>query len=86
MKLFKNGDQIPEDETDIDWDVESLPATTGVDQNRLTISIENGTVELDELIIGYTYKSIVSNETSTLALSESRLTNQNKLVIKKKMK
>lgn len=84
MKLFKNGDQIPEDETDIDWDVESLPATTGVDQNRLTISIENGTVELDELIIGYTYKSIVSNETSTLALSESRLTNQNKLVIKKK--
>lgn len=62
VKLYKSLDQLPADDAEIIWDVESNPMTTGVDQDRLIIKISSGTVELDEILVGDTFKSVTYNE------------------------
>ncbi len=62
VKLYKSLDQLPADDAEIIWDVESNPMTTGVDQDRLIIKISSGTVELDEILIGNSFKSVTYDE------------------------
>lgn len=62
VKLYKSRDQLPADDTGIIWDVESYPKTTGVLQDRFTIKINSGTVELDEILIGDSFKSVTYDE------------------------
>jgi hypothetical protein len=62
VKVFNMGDQLPADDSNIAWDVESDPMSTGVDQDRLIITIEDGSVELDELLIGNSYTSVSYDE------------------------
>ncbi len=62
IKLFNNGDQLPEDDSGIEWDVESEPNLTGVDQDRLILTIDEGTVELDEILIGNSYNSVTFSD------------------------
>ncbi|MCP4312686.1 MAG: hypothetical protein GY790_15600 [Bacteroidetes bacterium] len=62
VKVFNTGDQLPADDSNIAWDVESDPMATGVDQDRLIITIEDGTVKLDEILIGTSYKSVTFDE------------------------
>ena len=38
------------------------PGTTGVDQTKLRIRIPSGTVELDEIILGSTFKSVTHSD------------------------
>jgi hypothetical protein len=63
MKLFKKGeDMVPEEESNIAWDVVTSPGTTGVDQTKLRISIPSGTVELDEIMLGSTFLSVTHSD------------------------
>ena len=62
VKLYKEGDLVPMDDTDLVWDVESAPNSTGVIQDRLLIKVEGGTVALDELIIGNSFRSVTYDE------------------------
>lgn len=59
IKLFETGvDVIPLDDTQIQWDVVNH-GTTGVTQDRLTLSVSNGTVELDDFRISQSWKKAV---------------------------
>ena len=62
VKLYAEGDQIAEDAAGIDWDVVTEPMLTGVDQDRLIITIEDGTVELDEILIGTSFETVTYDE------------------------
>lgn len=72
VKLYKEGDLVPMDDTDLVWDLESTPKSTGVIQDRLRITVEGGTVALDELIIGNSFRSVTYGE-NTLAIANEEL-------------
>jgi len=82
VKLYKNGDQLPADDTEINWDVESDPMSTGVDQDRLIITINTGSVELDEILIGNSFKSVTYDENFVPTnLTEKLSSAKNQLVL-----
>ncbi len=51
-------DTVPEDDADVDWDV-AASGLTGVQQDRISLTIRAGTVELDELRVSSTWKGAV---------------------------
>lgn len=86
VKLYKSLDELPADDTEILWDVESNPVTTGVDQDRLIIKINSGTVELDEILIGNTFKSVTYDENYVSTnLPDELSTAKNQLVLQNRL-
>ncbi|MEP4534697.1 MAG: hypothetical protein ABJ004_16520 [Cyclobacteriaceae bacterium] len=61
LKLFNLDEHtsVPEEENEVVWDVQSNPATTGVEQSNLQIKTQGGEVKLDQIIIGNSYQSVI---------------------------
>jgi hypothetical protein len=66
VKLFETGkDKIPASHRDVKWDVVTGGAQTGVAQNRIVLSVSKGTVKFDELRIGKTWESVMTETNYT---------------------
>ncbi|MBT3374433.1 MAG: FAD-dependent oxidoreductase [Lentisphaerae bacterium] len=60
-RLFEVGkDSVPASQRKLTWDVSSAGSRTGVQQDRLMLSIPTGSVQLDELRIATSWKGILT--------------------------
>ncbi|MEO9477239.1 MAG: Ig-like domain-containing protein, partial [Cyclobacteriaceae bacterium] len=58
--LFQDGDSIPAEPSATTW-VSEKTAATGVDMDRLVFTFDVGSVEIDEIKLGNTFKSVTNN-------------------------
>jgi hypothetical protein len=61
VKLFQVGKgRIPDSHRSVKWDVVTDGGQTGVEQDRIVLSVSKGNVKLDELRMGATWQSVMT--------------------------
>lgn len=62
IALFKEGDVIPENTTNINW-ISTATGSSGINLDKIQLNFLSGSVTLDELRLGSTIKSVTKDFT-----------------------